>query len=145
MSKRIVTAVLTALLLLASPSFADGIEISGAYARASSPAAKSAGAFMEITNASGKPDRLLAVRTDAARMAQIHENLIDAGGVASMHQLEGGIELRPGATIRLQRGGDHIMLMGLAAPLKDGDAVPLTLVFENAGEVTVEVPVDLGR
>ncbi|MCW8860848.1 MAG: copper chaperone PCu(A)C, partial [Rhodospirillales bacterium] len=41
----------------------------------------------------------------------------------------------------LQPGGDHVMFMGLNAPLKEGDTFPLTLVFKNAGEVTINVTV----
>ena len=41
----------------------------------------------------------------------------------------------------LKPGGDHVMLMGLKAPLKQGDAFPLTLVFEHAGDVTVTVEI----
>ena len=45
----------------------------------------------------------------------------------------------------LARGGDHVMLMGLTGPLKDGDSFPLTLTFEHAGNVTVDVVVDSAR
>ena len=34
-----------------------------------------------------------------------------------------------------------MMLIGLKAPLKAGDKVPMTLRFEKAGEVKVEFPV----
>jgi hypothetical protein len=33
------------------------------------------------------------------------------------------------------------MLMDLKQPLKEGEAIELTLVFEAAGEMTVKVPV----
>ena len=45
----------------------------------------------------------------------------------------------------LARGGDHVMLLGLTRQLNDGDTVALTLTFEKAGEVKVDVPVDLQR
>jgi copper(I)-binding protein len=45
----------------------------------------------------------------------------------------------------LARGGDHVMFMGLNEPFADGDTVAVTLVFEHAGEVAVEIPVDLNR
>lgn len=50
--------------------------------------------------------------------------------------------LEAGATVKLQPGGLHIMLMGLKPPLKEGDRVPLTLRFDQAGEVKVELHVD---
>jgi copper(I)-binding protein len=43
------------------------------------------------------------------------------------------------------RGGDHIMLMGLTRAFKDGDMIHLTLTFEHAGVVDVDVPVDNAR
>ena len=41
----------------------------------------------------------------------------------------------------LQPGSFHVMMMGLAKPLEEGHSFPLTLTFEQAGEVTVEVTV----
>jgi len=35
----------------------------------------------------------------------------------------------------------HVMLMGLKSPLTAGTSFSLTLNFEHAGEVTVDVPV----
>ena len=46
-----------------------------------------------------------------------------------------------GETIKLAPGGYHGMLMGLTAPLKEGERYPVTLTFERAGEVTVDVEV----
>jgi hypothetical protein len=62
-----------------------------------------------------------------------------------MREVEGGIPLPAGETVMLERGGLHVMLMGLTAPLEDGADVDLTLVFETAGEVAVTVPVDRNR
>ena len=45
----------------------------------------------------------------------------------------------------LQRGGDHVMLMGLNQSPAQGDEITITLVFETAGEIEVTVPVDLER
>jgi hypothetical protein len=45
----------------------------------------------------------------------------------------------------MERGGHHVMLMGLTAPFEQGGAIPLTLIFETSGEVTLDVPIDLER
>ena len=58
---------------------------------------------------------------------------------------EDGFAVPAGGGHMLERGGDHVMLMGLTESLEDGESFPLTLVFEEAGEVVVEVPVDLTR
>ena len=63
------------------------------------------------------------------------------GDVMRMRQVD-AIELPPGATVELKPGGMHLMLMGLKQPLKADDKVPLTLRFEKAGEVTVQMSVE---
>ena len=45
----------------------------------------------------------------------------------------------------LKRGGDHVMFMGLTGPMNDGESVTVTLQFEKAGEITMDIPVDLKR
>jgi periplasmic copper chaperone A len=56
-----------------------------------------------------------------------------------------GFDLAPDAELVFERGGNHIMFMGLTAPFKDGQTIAVTLVFEKAGEVEVLIPVDLAR
>ena len=73
-------------------------------------------------------------------MIQIHMTEM-TNGVMSMKEVEGGIEIPAGGTIQLEPGGNHVMLMGLKAPLVEGETLPLTLVFEKAGKVDVDVPV----
>ena len=53
-----------------------------------------------------------------------------------------GIALEPGKPVTLAPGGYHVMLMGLKAPLKQGDQFPLTLTFERAPPMTVTVNVE---
>ncbi len=100
-----------------------------------------AGGYMAITNHGETPDRLIAVETPAAAKAELHISETDANGVATMRPLD-GIDIAPGETAVLERGGMHVMLMGLAAPLEEGATVPVTLVFEHAGRVEVEFTVD---
>ena len=44
-------------------------------------------------------------------------------------------------TVALEPGGLHAMLMRLKEPMTEGDTFPLTLLFDDGGEVTVEVPI----
>ena len=53
----------------------------------------------------------------------------------------GALELRPGAPTVLKPGGLHIMLMGVKAPLRQGETFPLTLTFEGAGRREVSATV----
>lgn len=137
------TAILA--VFCAAPALADGIEISDAYARANGPSAKAGAAFMVITNSGAIDDRLIGAETEIARKAELHSHEIDANGVARMRQIEGGMVIPAAGSHRLMRGGDHVMMMGLTAPMADGATISLTLIFEHAGAISIEVPVDLKR
>jgi copper(I)-binding protein len=73
-------------------------------------------------------------------MVEIHEMKME-GNVMRMRELEHGLEIKPGATVALAPGGFHLMMMGLKAPLKQGEKVPVTLTFEKAGSIDVELEV----
>jgi len=133
-----------ALVFSAGMSFAQDIQIEHQYARVSSPIAKSGASFMHIMNMGAEDDRLVAVITDIATNPELHTHIIE-DGVAKMREVEGGFIVPAGEAIMLERGGLHIMLMGLTQSLKQDQTVTLTLVFEKAGEITIEVPVDNER
>jgi copper(I)-binding protein len=119
--------------------------ISDAYAISSSGMAQAGAAFLVISNPGPEDDRLIAARSDVAARVELHTHLIDANGVARMVEVEDGFAIPAGETHTLQRGGDHIMFIGLKAPFEQGQMIPVTLVFERAGEIAVEIPVDLDR
>jgi copper(I)-binding protein len=54
-----------------------------------------------------------------------------------------GMAIPSGQTVALKPGGRHVMLIGLTAPLKDGDKIPLTLSFKNSGSVQIIAVVGL--
>lgn len=120
------------------------ITVTDAYARSTTPNAKSGAIFFELVN-DGAVDRLVAVATPAAKTAQLHTHSEDENGVMRMQHVEEGFVLPSGKTVAFARGGKHVMLLGLTGPLEDGATVPLTLTFEKAGEVTVDVVVDRAR
>ena len=133
-------------LALALPALAqESLTVSEAYALSSGGFAKTGAAFMLISNPGPEDDRLVAVRSEAAERVELHTHLIDANGVARMVEVEDGIAIPAGATHALRRGGDHIMFLGLTQPFEQGKMIPVTLVFERAGEIAVEIPVDLAR
>jgi copper(I)-binding protein len=138
-------AIAALLGVLAIPAFAldykqGAIEIRQPWTRATPPTAESGGGFLVLTNTGTTTDRLIAVKSPAADMAEIHEMKMD-GSVMRMRELEKGIEIPPGATVELKPGGFHIMFMGLKAPFAKDAKVPLTLVFEKAGSIDVELNV----
>ena len=133
--KRIALAAL--LLAAACGAFAQ-VKVEQPWARPTVEGQMAGGAFLKIQNQGGA-DRLLAASSSAAGMVQLHSMAMD-GNVMKMREVE-AIELPAGKTVELKPGGLHLMLMGLKSPLKEGSKVPLTLKFEKAGEVKVEVPV----
>ncbi|WP_270938211.1 copper chaperone PCu(A)C [Falsiroseomonas oryzae] len=117
---------------------AGSLRIAAPWTRAAGAGATGAG-FMAIRNTGAEPDRLVAARTTAARVVELHTHIRE-GDVMRMRPVA-AIELPAGREVRLQPGGLHLMLIGLAAPLRQGERVPLTLVFERAGEAQVELAV----
>ncbi|QDC09062.1 copper chaperone PCu(A)C [Oceanicola sp. D3] len=137
-------ALTLAALMAASPAVAD-IKVMDAYARSASPTAKSGAAFMEIMNTGEADDRLIAAASDAAARVELHTHKDMGEGVMRMMEVEEGFALPAGGAHALARGGDHVMLMGLTAPLEQGSTISVTLTFEQAGEMVVEIPVDNER
>jgi len=138
--------LLLAALFLAHPSFArdytlGALKIGQPWARATAPSAPAGGGFLTITNTGSTPDRLLSARSTVSEMTQVHEMKMD-GNVMRMREVEKGLEIPPGGTVTLAPGGFHLMFMGLKGPFKQGTQVPVTLVFEKAGSIDVELDVN---
>lgn len=143
--KTTILATLTAAVM-AVPAFAEGVmKIEDAYARSGGKAAKAGAAFMMIQNQGEEDDRLIGVTSDVAVRVELHTHKVDENGVAKMVHVKEGFAIPAGETHMLKRGGDHVMFMGLKAPFEQDGTVPVTLVFEKAGEIDVEIPVDLKR
>ena len=136
--------VLAVAALSASPTLAHdyqlgAIAIGHPFSRATSAGQAVGGGFLKLNNGGGA-DKLVSASTPAAASVELHTMRME-GDVMRMRQLD-AIELPAGQTVELKPGGLHLMLMGLKAPLKAGDMVPLTLKFEKAGEVTVQLKVE---
>jgi periplasmic copper chaperone A len=116
------------------------LEITHPWARATSAAQKNGAAYMTIRNHGEERERLIAVRTGEARGAELHASTVTAEGVAQMRAAE-ALDIPPNGEAKLAPSGVHIMLVGLKGPLLEGVSSPMTLVFERAGEVNVEVEV----
>ena len=122
-----------------------GIYPRDAYARAAGGVGKSGAIFLMIHNTTDTDDTLIDVRADVAARVQLHTHKDDGNGVMQMLHVPEGFPIPAGEMHELARGGDHVMLMGLTRAFQDGDTFPLTLVFEKAGEIVVEVTVDNDR
>ena len=135
----------SSFLALSSILSAGQIVISDAYARSAGPLAKAGAAYMKIMNHSDESDRLIGVQSDIAKKTELHTHLKDDNGVIRMVRIDEGIEIGSMKEHRLVRGGQHIMFMGLKEAFKTGKIIPVTLFFEIAGEVGVEIVVDQDR
>lgn len=131
-------------LFVAVPALAE-ISVTDPYARSAMATAQTGAAFMTIENTGAADDRLVAARSDAADRVELHTHEETGDGVMRMREVEEGFVIPSGGAHALQRGGDHVMFLGLSQPFVQGKTVPVTLVFERAGEVELEIPVDLER
>lgn len=148
MTKQWMRAVLAGglMTMLAGPALAHeyrlgSLEIAHPWARATAPGQPVAAGYLAVTNNGAEADRLVSVETPIARAAELHDMAIE-NGIMKMRQVQGGIELPAGETVELAPGGLHVMILGPKDPLVAGERVPLSLVFEKAGTIEVELAVE---
>ncbi len=114
------------------------LEVDNAWARATP--GKSATGAAYVTIKSPTADKLVAASTPVAKEAQLHT--MEMSGMVMKMRPIASIDIPAGQAVTLAPGGMHIMLMGLAKPLKTGQTFPLTLTFDKAGSRTVNVAVE---
>jgi copper(I)-binding protein len=131
-------ATLALALFVSSAVAAADITVQQPWARASAAPGGAGAAFMVIDNG-GAADRLVKAASPVAEVTELHTH-IDEGGVMKMRAVA-AIDVPGKAETRLAPGGLHVMLIGLKAPLKEGETIAVTLTFEKAGSMTVAVPV----
>jgi len=129
----------TTILLSSCSKTSQSIQIEGAWARPAQTGANSAVYFV-LSNRE-QDDRLTGAQSTAANMVQIHATVVDEDGTASMQHQE-VLDVPAGSILTFRPGGLHVMLMGLNSALVEGDTIQVTLMFENYGELTIDVPVE---
>jgi len=145
MSFKTALVACAAAFTFALPAFADGIEVHHAYARTAFPGGPSGAAFMVIHNHGTTDDQLIDARSNAAARVELHTH-VDAGeGVMQMRHVPEGFPLPADGEIVMERGGNHVMFMGVKDTWAQGDLIPLTLVFQSGLTLDLEVEVDLNR
>lgn len=115
-----------------------GLTVDHAWARATPGKSEIGAAYASIRSPTA--DRLVAASTPVAQKAELHT--MSMSGMVMKMRPAAGVDIPAGEPVTLAPGGVHIMLMGLAKPLKAGQSFPLTLTFEKAGTRTVEVAVE---
>ena len=133
-----------ALLAFAASTFAHdyqagSLTIVHPYARATAPSQPTGGGYFKLVNR-GASDRLLGASAPVCASVELHSMRLD-GDVMRMREVT-AIDVPAGKTVELTPGGLHLMLVGLKAPLVAGQSFRMTLKFEKAGAVTVDVKID---
>lgn len=142
------TAPLIAAIILALSAGAAGghefkagtVTVAHPWARATVTGTKMGAVFLEIKASPERADRLIGGKTDAAEKVELHNHVME-NGIAKMRSVP-GVDIPAGKSVVLNPRGYHMMLIGLKSPLKEGDILPLTLLFERAGEVTIEASIE---
>jgi copper(I)-binding protein len=109
-----------------------------AWVRAT-PGADIAAAYLTLRNVSATTVTVTGVASPIAAHAMIHETKVE-GGQSKMRPHE-QLVIAPGAAVKLEPGGLHVMLHDLNQPLTVGQTVPLLILLAGGGSVQVTAPV----
>ena len=126
---------LVAALLISFASHAADIEVNGGWIRATAPGQDQGGADLSIT--SRQPATLVGAASPVCKAVQLH-SMTSEGGMMRMREVK-SIELPAGKRVNLRDNGYHLMLVGLNAPLKEGEKVPFTLSIKVGKQGIVKV------
>ncbi|MEY2685292.1 MAG: hypothetical protein RJA09_2436 [Pseudomonadota bacterium] len=123
--KHLIASTLIALTAQAWAQTPAPVDIKDPWVRATVAQQKSTGAFMQLT--ANADSQLVEARSAIAGVVEVHEMAMD-NNVMKMRKVA-GVALPAGKTVDLKPGGYHVMLMDLKGQIKEGDLVPVTLVF----------------
>lgn len=132
-------------LAAAAQSAAEPLVIEDAYARVATPQSPNGAIFMMIRNPRDVPVHIAGVTSDLAMKTELHTHIAEGDGVMRMVHVEDGFTVPANGTLHLRRGAEHVMLMGLNAPLVQGATVSLTLLLDGMDDLAVEAVVDNER
>ncbi len=138
------TLGLATLLALALPAVAHDykageLSIDHPWSRELPVDLPGAAAYFTLHNHGSQPDRLLSVSTPRAHKADLHFQAAGSSPADMKHM--GAVEIPAHGEVTFSPGANHVMLSGVEPPLKAGEHFPMTLQFEKAGKVEVEVEV----
>ncbi len=117
----------------------DRLMVDQAWARETPPGVNNGAIYFMIRNSGDVADRLTGVASDVADRAELHTH-VEENGVMKMRPID-AIVVPENSMAMLKPGSDHVMLLDLHQPLKEGDSLQLELEFEKSGKIIVDVPV----
>ena len=128
---------------LAPMALADNhgtVGVSDPWTRPTPPGTPMGVGYMAISNHTHEEVRLVGAQTPKAGHVSIHETVMD-GDIMRMQTVKGGLAIPAGETVKLKPMSYHLMLEQLNSPITEGEPVPVTLEFEGAGPMDVELRV----
>lgn len=137
--RRFLFAASLSTLLVGAAAAQSAPRVEDPWARPTVAGQAAGGGFLKITSATA--DRLIAASAPVSKTVELHTMQME-GDVMRMRQVP-AIDLPAGQTVELKPGGLHVMFIGLNQPLQEGASFPLTLRFEKAGEVKVDMKVTM--
>jgi len=126
-SKHLIPSIVLAAAILSASSAHAQVSVKDAWVRATVPAQKATGAFMQLQATADS--KLVAASSPLARVVEVHEMAMQ-GDVMRMRQIP-SLALPANKTVELAPGGYHLMLLDLKGQAKEGGTVPLSLVVEG--------------
>lgn len=119
---------------------AETLSVRDAWASPTPGGAQVSAGYLTIVNGTAAADTLVSATSPRATSVEVHEMSMD-GVVMRMRQVTGGLTIQSGGEVALAPGGNHLMFMGVTQPFAEGESIPVTLTFANAGVVEVQLPV----
>jgi copper(I)-binding protein len=139
--QRMAIMLIGSLALLSACAPKEGIEVRDAWVRSAAQGENGA-VYLIIHNYSETADALIGASTEDAAVVELHESKV-VNDVMQMQMLS-SVPLAPGTSVEFAPGGLHIMLVDLARALETGDTIEVTLQFQNAPDITLNIPVQIG-
>ena len=141
--KQYLRAILGALMLSAfATAFAQEFKkgdlvVEHARTRATAGGQKVAAGYLDLRNGGKEADRVIGAFTPAAERIELHVVIMERE-VMKMREVK-SFDVPAGGKIELRPGGPHLMIMGIKRAFKKDERIPVTLRFEKAGDLAIEL------
>lgn len=119
---------------------ATKVSVNQPFASPTMPGATVGAAYMQVVNGGRNQVVLVSATSPVSARVEFHSMSME-GNIMRMREITGGIPIPPGGSVNFVPGGMHIMLVGLTQRLAPGTFIPLTLTFNGAPQVTLQVPI----
>ena len=116
------------------------VKVDHPWSRPTPPGTPMGVGYMSISNNGSSDITLVGAVTPRAGSVSIHETSMH-DSVMRMTPVRGGLPIPAGTTVELKPHSFHLMLEKLKSPLREGESIPLTLSFDGAEDMQVELNV----